>query len=216
MFSRSAKFSPSANRPRKMPQKRQQPKPQRTLLKKQKPQQKKQRPKRPPPHNISTTQSSVLSFLEKKGEQPMRRCLALLFLCLLALPLSASANSHEWKIKGSSYQMDIVLMERVWARLVKEMNIPVGIEPPPMIFDSSYPSDVNMAFVYSIMPEYIVPSHIAVSPRAINKKNLSADHFIWGIGHELTHFAFVMRDNGWKYAPYYVEKTKHHHCNREF
>ena len=112
--------------------------------------------------------------------------------------------------------MDIVLMERVWARLVKEMNIPVGIEPPPMIFDSSYPSDVNMAFVYSIMPEYIVPSHIAVSPRAINKKNLSADHFIWGIGHELTHFAFVMRDNGWKYAPYYVEKTKHHHCNREF
>jgi len=37
----------------------------------------------------------------------------------------------------------------------------------------------------------------------------------WALGHEMTHYAFLLRENGWQEKPWYENRLKHH-CDHEF
>ena len=39
--------------------------------------------------------------------------------------------------------------------------------------------------------------------------------FLWALGHELTHYAFLMQENQWQQKPIYDNNIRHH-CNVEF
>jgi predicted SprT family Zn-dependent metalloprotease len=37
----------------------------------------------------------------------------------------------------------------------------------------------------------------------------------WALGHEMTHYAFLLRENGWQEKKWYENRLKHH-CDHEF
>jgi len=75
------------------------------------------------------------------------------------------------------------------------------------------PTNARMVFQYPSEEQPDNSLMVSVSPRTLTQ--WSRAMVSWAAGHELTHYAFLMRDNGWVRQEKYQNKTKHH-CNPAF
>lgn len=110
--------------------------------------------------------------------------------------------------------IDYYALNRIWGRLVKELNVPSHVIPPPIVLDWDVPIQARMGFQW---PSKKYPNYrmqISVAPRTIDLWNDALVSF--GIGHELLHYILIMRENGYNTKNKVFENTLFHHCNEEF
>jgi hypothetical protein len=71
-----------------------------------------------------------------------------------------------------------------------------------------------MGFQYPTdkFPEYQM--QISIAPRTIEQ--YSKEMVSWGVGHELVHYAFILRENHWRHGQATFQDHLKHHCNPEF
>lgn len=146
--------------------------------------------------------------------------LVLVLLCILcpglAFPDPPAGNCNSTLIEMSAppvSKLDPADVARVWGRIKKELNAPADLPMPPIVLDWEVPVYAKMGFQY---PNPIFPNtrmQISIAPRTLD---IGREMLLFGIGHELTHYAFLMRDNEWNPAKKVFEKESLHHCNAEF
>ena len=110
-------------------------------------------------------------------------------------------------------KLDMGMLQVVWSFIKAETGGPADFPMPPLVVDASLPTNARMVFQY---PSEELPDNslmVSVSPRTLTQ--WSRAMVSWAAGHELTHYAFLMRDNGWVRQAKYENKTKHH-CNPDF
>jgi hypothetical protein len=110
-------------------------------------------------------------------------------------------------------KLDMGIVQMVWAYIKSETKAPSDFPLPPLVVDPSLPTNARMVFQF---PSVELPENtlqISVSPRTLSVWNRGM--VSWAAGHELTHYAFLMRENGWVRQAQYQNSMKHH-CNPEF
>ena len=125
----------------------------------------------------------------------------------------AAPNNNDWHFEMSQPSIDTYALGRVWDRLVREMNAPDHIKPPALVLDWHVPLMARMGFQYPNIEFPDSRMFVGVAPRTIDMTN--PQMLVWGIGHEFTHFMFIMKENNFEYKDVYEDKTLHH-CNPEF
>ncbi len=145
----------------------------------------------------------------------MNICKAVL-LSLLLVTNQAGAN-EAGQLKGielTQPPIDLEMVHRVWLTLKKETGAKENIPYPPIVLDWEVPRIALMGTQY---PTKEFPNNrlqISLAPRTLD----TLDHqlLLFGIGHELTHYLFILRENEWDpHKQYYVVKRRHH-CDAEF
>lgn len=122
---------------------------------------------------------------------------------------------YTWEIQNSNPpSLDADIMNRIWSRLKKETGAPDHILPPPIVLDWDVPATARMGFQYPDAQFPDIQLAIKIAPRTIDKME-SEPMVQWSFGHELTHYLFLMRENGWKEQSIYKNQLRHH-CNPEF
>ena len=76
------------------------------------------------------------------------------------------------------------------------------------------PPFARMGFQYPTdkYPDYAM--QISIAPRTIEQ--YSKEMVAWGIGHELVHYTFILRENHWARSKLTFQDQLKHHCNPEF
>ena len=110
-------------------------------------------------------------------------------------------------------KLDLVMLQAVWSFIKAQTGGPTDFPMPPLVVDASLPTNARMVFQYPSEDQPDNPLMVSVSPRTLTQ--WSRAMVSWAAGHELTHYAFLMRDNGWVRQAKYENKTKHH-CNPDF
>lgn len=132
---------------------------------------------------------------------------------LITSPELPVDNPKITEIEISQPPIDLVDVNRVWFRLKREMGAPVDLPPPPIAIDWEVPIIAKMGTQYPSkeFPEYRM--QISIAPRTIDSE--SDEMILFGIGHELVHYLFIMRENDYKIQEIYKVELLHH-CNMEF
>ena len=91
---------------------------------------------------------------------------------------------------------------------------PRDLPPPRLELDWHVPPFARMGFQYPTdkFPEYQM--QISIAPRTIEQ--YSKEMVSWGVGHELVHYVFILRENHWHYGQATFQDHLKHHCNPEF
>jgi len=110
-------------------------------------------------------------------------------------------------------KLDLDMLQIVWSFIKAETEGPADFPMPPLVVDASLPTNARMVFQYPSEEQPDNSLMVSVSPRTLTQ--WSRAMVSWAAGHELTHYAFLMRDNGWVRQEKYQNKTKHH-CNPAF
>ena len=131
----------------------------------------------------------------------MRRIVAA-FLLLFAVTAQAE------------FTIDWRTVNKEWEFIKEQVGAPKDLPMPPIIVDPTLPSGARMMFQFPTKEDSSVVMQIMINPKTINDYN--TEMIDWGLGHELTHYAFVMRENDWDYTRSWFNITIRHHCNREF
>lgn len=113
----------------------------------------------------------------------------------------------------SDQKLDMAMLQVVWSFIKAETGGPPEFPMPPLVVDASLPTNARMVFQYPSEDQPNNKLMVSVSPRTLTQ--WSRAMVSWAAGHELTHYAFLMRDNGWVQQEKYENKTKHH-CNPAF
>lgn len=109
--------------------------------------------------------------------------------------------------------LDWPVIEIEWQFIKQQVGAPNDL-PMPTILVGVLPADIRMMFQFPIEDPSDYSMGIIISRETL--ENYGKELLNWGIGHELTHYAFIMRDNDWDYTKKSFIKTKLHHCDREF
>jgi len=125
----------------------------------------------------------------------------------------ANNNSKKNLSNTPDQKLDMGMLQVVWAFIKAATNGPADFPMPPLVVDASLPTNARMVFQYPSEDQPDNKLMVSVSPRTLTQ--WSRAMVSWAAGHELTHYAFLMRDNGWVQQQKYENKTKHH-CNPEF
>ena len=110
-------------------------------------------------------------------------------------------------------KLDMGIVQMVWAYIKVETKAPADYPLPPLVIDPSLPTNARMVFQFPSEEQPENAMQIGVSPRTLSA--WSRGMVSWAAGHELTHYAFLMRENGWERQAKYQSSMKHH-CNPEF
>lgn len=116
-------------------------------------------------------------------------------------------------IASSDKKLDMGIVQMVWTYIKSQTQAPVDHPLPPLVVDPSLPTNARMVFQFPSADQPDNTLQISVSPRTLNVWNKGM--VSWAAGHELTHYAFLMRENGWVRQEQYQSSMKHH-CNPEF
>ena len=132
----------------------------------------------------------------------MRRLAAAFFILI-----SASSWAH-------NLDLDWTVINKEWAFIKQQVEAPDDLPMPDIIIDPTLPVGARMMFQFPTKQDSRVPMQVMINPKTLVEYN--REMIDWGIGHELTHYAFVMRENNWEYSRTWFVITQKHHCNREF
>ena len=110
--------------------------------------------------------------------------------------------------------IDFDVITRLWSFVKKTTEAPPNLPPPPLVLDWHVPPFARMGFQYPTpqFPENLM--QISIAPRTIEQ--YSKEMVTWGVGHELVHYAFILRENQWRRGQATFQDQLKHHCNPEF
>ena len=135
---------------------------------------------------------------------------------LLGLLLSTQlwASDAITGIEVTPPEIDFDVITRLWSFVKKTTDAPPNLPPPPLVLDWHVPPFARMGFQYPTpqFPDNIM--QISIAPRTI--EGYSKEMVAWGVGHELVHYAFIMRENLWQNRRATFADSLKHHCNLEF
>ena len=145
----------------------------------------------------------------------MNFCKALLLCLLLSGPHAHAAETGQLKgIELTQPPIDLEMVHRIWLILKKETGASVDTPYPPIVLDWEVPKIAMMGTQYPTKEYPDNRLQISLAPRTLDL--LDHQMLLFGIGHELTHYLFVLRENEWDpYKKYYVVKRLHN-CDAEF
>jgi hypothetical protein len=124
------------------------------------------------------------------------------------------ANDAITGIEVTPPEIDFDVITRLWGFVKKTTNAPKDLPPPPLVLDWHVPPFARMGFQYPTpkFPDNIM--QISIAPRTI--EGYSKEMVTWGVGHELVHYAFIMRENQWQNRRATFADNLKHHCDLEF
>ena len=111
-------------------------------------------------------------------------------------------------------EIDFDVITRLWGFVKKTTHAPAALPPPPLVLDWHVPPFARMGFQYPTpqFPDNIM--QISIAPRTID--SYSKEMVTWGVGHELVHYVFIMRENHWQNRRATFADSFKHHCDLEF
>jgi hypothetical protein len=141
-----------------------------------------------------------------------------LFIVLLSIVCSANAGPSRpgdiLVIENPPPPIDLEVVNRLWHYIKKAINAPADLPPPPIVMDWKVPIMARMGTQYPDENEPNLRFQISIAPRTVDM--WEPEMVLYGIGHELVHYVFILRENNWDTTKRtYVVKLKHH-CDREF
>jgi hypothetical protein len=142
----------------------------------------------------------------------LKRCLLSVGLSMLLIQ-GASARDID-SIEYTPPEIDFDVINRLWGFVKKTTHAPADLPPPKLVLDWHVPAFARMGFQYPTQefPEYGM--QISIAPRTI--EHYTKEMVTWGVGHELVHYAFILRENDWRLSqPTFRDQLKHH-CDLEF
>lgn len=131
-----------------------------------------------------------------------KKLLAFLF-CLV----SSIANAQP------KLNLDWSVIELEWRYIKQQVGAPNDLPMPPIVVET-LPPNARMMFQFPVEETSDFPMQIIIAPSTL--QSFDYEMIDWGIGHELTHYAFIMRDNNWDPTKRAFVQSRLHHCNREF
>ena len=129
---------------------------------------------------------------------------------LIAEPLT---ETKIIEIEISQPPIDLQHVNWIWERLKKEIGAPNDLPPPPIVLDWEVPIYARMGTQYPSKEFPTYRMQISIAPRTIDTE--SDTMILFGIGHELVHYLFIMRENDYEIKEIYTVELMHH-CNMEF
>ena len=139
-----------------------------------------------------------------------------ILICLLFLTSQAHADETV-ELKGINLTqppIDLEMVHRIWLILKRETAAGANVPYPPIVLDWEVPKIAMMGTQY---PTQEFPDNrlqISLAPRTIDL--LDHQMLLFGIGHELTHYLFILRENEWDPNKKYYLVKRLHHCDAEF
>jgi hypothetical protein len=110
-------------------------------------------------------------------------------------------------------EIDRAMTEKIWVFIKQETQAPENLPLPPILFDEKIPKEARMMFQF---PSEDAPdNNLQISIGTRGTYLWKQEMFLWALGHELTHYAFLMQENQWQQKPIYDNNIRHH-CNVEF
>lgn len=146
----------------------------------------------------------------------MWRTFLALFVVLGALA-QAPAHAQTAQLPGIELKqppIDFEMIHRIWVMLKKETGAPDSVPYPPIVLDWEVPKIAMMGTQYPTKEYPDNRLQISLAPRTLDMMEFQQIQF--GIGHELTHYLFLLRANGWDPHRKFYVPGKPHHCDPEF
>ena len=109
--------------------------------------------------------------------------------------------------------LDWPVIELEWKFIKQRVGAPINL-PMPLITVETLPPGARMMFEFPTSSDSDSDMKISIAPETL--KNYGYEMTTWGVGHELTHYAFIMRDNDWNHTKKTFVHKFPHHCNPEF
>lgn len=125
-----------------------------------------------------------------------------IYLCLLCINASAE-----------EFRLDWYTIEKEWSFIKNQLNAPDDLPMPPISIESNMPPAARMMFQFPVEDD---GTEMRIMINSTTLINYNTEMIDWGIGHELTHYAFILRENSWELNKPSYNYTVKHHCNKEF
>ena len=108
---------------------------------------------------------------------------------------------------------DMATLQVIWDFIKSKTNAPADAAIPRLVVQPGLPTTARMVFEFPSEDQPQNTLQINVSPRTLQLWSRSMVN--WAVGHELVHYAMLMRENQWVEQTIYKNTIKHH-CNPEF
>jgi len=108
---------------------------------------------------------------------------------------------------------DMATLQVIWDFIKSKTNAPADAAMPRLVVQPGLPTTARMVFEFPSEDQPQNTLQINVSPRTLQLWSRSMVN--WAVGHELVHYAMLMRENQWVEQTIYKNTIKHH-CNPEF
>jgi hypothetical protein len=108
---------------------------------------------------------------------------------------------------------DSEALAMVWRFIKSRTGAPMDATMPRLVIQPGLPTNARMVFEFPSQDQPWNALQINVSPRTLQA--WSRPMVNWALGHELVHYAFLMRENNWQPQTIYTNMIRHH-CNPEF
>ena len=108
---------------------------------------------------------------------------------------------------------DMATLQVIWDFIKSKTNAPADAGMPRLVVQPGLPTTARMVFEFPSEDQPQNTLQINVSPRTLQLWSRSMVN--WAVGHELVHYAMLMRENQWVEQTIYKNTIKHH-CNPEF
>ena len=114
----------------------------------------------------------------------------------------------------SEIDIDWDIVEIEWQFIKKQVGAPADLPMPP-IHLKELPPGARMMFQFPLT-DGDEAMEITIAPTTLTQ--YSREMLNWAVGHELTHYAFIMRENFWDHTKTVYQHAIYnvHHCNQEF
>lgn len=113
----------------------------------------------------------------------------------------------------SEQGFDTQTLQLIWQYIKSQTDAPADAKLPRLVIQPNLPTNARMVFEFPSEDQPFNHLQINVSPRTMQAWSKSMVN--WALGHELVHYAFLMRENQWTVKTIY-KNTIRHHCNPEF
>jgi len=140
----------------------------------------------------------------------MRKFIPLLFL---VLSLNVFAENHI-TIINTPPPIDLEVTNRVWEYVKKSTGAPKDLPPPTIIMDWEVPLIARMGTQAPTQDFPKIKLQISIAPRTVDM--WPPEMIQWGIGHEMVHYAFILKENNWDTKKKIFIVKRKHHCDPEF
>ena len=110
-----------------------------------------------------------------------------------------------------SFDLDALAL--IWQFIKSKTQAPSDASMPRLVIQPGLPTTARMVFEFPSEDQPQNQLQINVSPRTLQL--WSRPMVNWALGHELVHYAMLMRENQWVPQTVYKNTIKHH-CNPEF
>jgi len=151
--------------------------------------------------------------MNKTLKTAMMMFLAIIVLSFMIIISEYVEETKITEIEISQPPINLQHVNWIWERLKKDIGAPDDLLPPPIVLDWEVPIYARMGTQYPTkeFPDYRM--QISIAPRTIDSE--SDTMVLFGIGHELVHYLFIMRENDYEIREIYTVELRHH-CNQEF